>query len=125
MRKIPGLDNIVKDLAEKQNRAQAEDGIEDLTLFRQNRVDTDAITYADTESHAANGDRTDADGISLADVETALAQNRQQFDADGDFFCGSGAVINETDKPSGAFAGGIGNFNEPDQPAVADFSDAG
>lgn len=47
-----------------------------------------------------------------------------QFGADGDFFCGS-SYVHEVDKPGGAFASGTGNFNEPGQPAVADFADAG
>jgi hypothetical protein len=125
LRKIPGLDNIVKDLAEKQNRAQPEAGVEDLAEFGQARIDTDNIAYADADTEVLDGDKVDTDAIAHADAETTLRQTSGQFAADGDFFCGNGSTILETDKPQGAFAAGTGNFDEPAQPAVANFTDAG
>ncbi len=126
LRKIPGIDGIIKDLAEKQQRAQAEQGMEDTALFRQNRVDTDAVSHEDEGGALDAGmQQSGAGAVSLADAETALTQNTGQFDADGDFFCGNGAAILEADKPEGAFVSGTGNFSEPGQPAQADFSDAG
>lgn len=126
IRKVPGMDGIVKDLAEKQQRAQAEQGIEDVTLFRQNRVDTDAISHGDEGGALDAGLQKSASGaVSLADLDASSRQDTGQFSADGDFFCGNGAAILEADKPQGAFAAGTGNFDEPGQPAVADFCDAG
>lgn len=72
LRKLPGLDSIVKDLAEKLQRAQADQGVEDATLFRQNRVDYDAILLTDAGSQTVNGDRTDTDLISYSDAEAIL-----------------------------------------------------
>lgn len=79
MRKLPGMDSIVKDLAEKLQRAQADQGVEDVTLFRQNRVDTDSIALADMSTQVLNGDEVDTDSIALTDTETTLNQNSGQF----------------------------------------------
>jgi hypothetical protein len=87
LRKIPGLDGIVKDLAEKLQRAQADQGVEDVTLFRQNRVDYDEISLIDAGSQTLNGDRADADAILYTDSQTMLLQEGGQFtialDGDG------------------------------------------
>lgn len=73
------MDGIVKDLAEKLQRAQADQGVEDVTLFRQNRVDTDNIALTDASTQVLNGDKVDTDSIAYTDTETTLLQNSGQF----------------------------------------------
>lgn len=69
LRKLPGLDGIVKDLAEKLQRAQADQGVEDVTLFRQNRVDHDGIAYTDAATETLDGDQAGTDAVALSDSE--------------------------------------------------------
>ncbi|MEW5839584.1 MAG: hypothetical protein AB1753_01140 [Thermoproteota archaeon] len=122
LRKIPGLSGIVKDLAEQQNRAQAEDGVEDLTEFGQNRVDTDAIAFTDTDSEILNGDKVDSDNVALSDTDSESSFTSGQFRVDGYF---------QTDEPYCPEAPAAAVFDRAGfetvapQPAVADFGDAG
>lgn len=67
LRKLPGIDSLVKELAEKIQQSQVEQGVEDVTLFRQNRVDTDSIAYTDTGAQTLNGDKADTDAIAITD----------------------------------------------------------
>lgn len=66
-----------------------------------------------------------AEQINITDELSTESALTGEFQADGDFFCGSFYVPEATSKKDGDFASGNGNFNEPDQPAVADFSDIG
>lgn len=70
---------FVKELAEKLARINAETGIEDISLLRQMRVDTDAITYTDAEDNQLDGDRNDTDSIAYTDAETNTLQNSGAF----------------------------------------------
>lgn len=79
LRKLPGIDSIVKELAEKFQQSQVEQGVEDVTLFRQNRVDYDEIAFTDTNTQTFNGDHANTDTVALADTETTLLQNSGQF----------------------------------------------
>lgn len=124
LRKLPGMDAVVRQLAEMQQASVAGGGIEDITLFSQNRVDSDQISYGQSSEQKLDGDVSDSDIVHYVGAATEVLMDTGQFSADGDFFCGSGYVP-EADRPEGAFAGGTGNFSEPGQPAVADFSDAG
>lgn len=79
LRKLPGLDSIVKDLAEKLQRAQADQGVEDVTLFRQNRVNYDRISFTDASIQTLDGDRMETNLISYSDVEITVLQQGGQF----------------------------------------------
>ena len=121
LRKVPGLSGIVKDLAEQQNRARAEDGVEDMTEFGQSRVDTDAIAFTDADSETLDGDRVDTDdSIAHADADTESGFLSGQFKADGHF---------QTDEPycpeSPKAVFDKNGFETVNRPAVADFADAG
>lgn len=124
LRKLPGMDAVVRQLAEMQQASAAGDGIEDITLFSQNRVDNDHLSYEQSSEQKLDGDLSDLDIVHYVGADAGVLMESGEFGADGDFFCGSGYVP-EVDKPEGAFASGPGNFNEPGQPAVADFSDLG
>lgn len=123
LRKLPGMDAVVRQLAEMQQASAAGEGIEDITLFSQNRVDNDHLSYQQSSEQKLDGDASGSDTVQYSGTGAEALMDSGEFGADGDFFCGSGYVP-EIDK-EGAFAGGTGNFNESAQPAVADFSDAG
>jgi hypothetical protein len=120
LRKIPGLSATVKDLAEQQNRAQAEEGIEDLSQFGQNRVDTDSIAFTDTDTELLNGDKVDTDNLAYTDADTESGFTSGQFKVDGHF---------QTDEPycpeAPAAVFDKAGFETVSSPAVADFCDAG
>jgi hypothetical protein len=119
LRKIPGLGGIVKDLAEQQIRSQAEDGVEDLTEFGQNRVDTDAIAFADSDSEILDGDKVDSDSVAFTDTDSESSFTTGQFRADGGF------VTDEPYSPEEGAKFHKSGFYHPAQPAVADFCDVG
>lgn len=70
---------LVKELAEKLARINAETGIEDISLLRQMRVDTDAIAYTDAEDNQLDGDLSDTDNIAYTDTDVTDLTNSGAF----------------------------------------------
>lgn len=91
LRKLPGLDGIVKDLAEKLQRSQADQGVEDVALFRQNRVEYGEVSITDEGGPLdAALQKAGADSIAYTDSEAALLQDSGGFQITDD--SGAGAT---------------------------------
>lgn len=124
IRKALGTDAKIAELSKRMEMAEAERSVDDVEEIRQTRVDYDSETLVGSGGPLDSALRKDdTDALELIEAETVYKFTSGQFGADGDFFCGNGYHRNS--KVEGDFTTGDGNFNEPAQPALADYSDVG